>query len=36
VQIEYFDRYILPWTSRLETILKPPFGQSIFAVLRKP
>ncbi len=35
MQIEYFDRYILPWTSRLEAILKPPFGQSIFAVLKK-
>lgn len=34
-QIEYFDRYILPWTSRLEAILAPPFGQSIFAVLKK-
>ncbi len=35
-QIECFDRYVLPWTSRLEAIVKPPFGQSIFAVLRKP
>lgn len=36
LQIGIFDKCILPWTSRLEAILKPPFGQSIFAVLRKP
>ncbi len=36
VQIEWFDRYILPWTSRMEAAIKPPFGQSIFAVLKKP
>lgn len=36
MQIEFFDRYILPLTSRIEAIVKPPFGQSIFAVFRKP
>jgi len=34
-QIEIFDRYIVPWLSRLEAIEPPPFGQSLFAVLRK-
>ncbi|HXM42161.1 MAG TPA: class I SAM-dependent methyltransferase [Bryobacteraceae bacterium] len=35
-QIRVFDRCIVPSMSRLEAIAKPPFGQSIFAVLRKP
>ena len=35
-QIRVFDRYIVPWMSRLEAIARPPFGQSLFAVLRKP
>ena len=34
-QIEVFDKLIVPVTSRLETLLPPPFGQSLFAVLRK-
>jgi hypothetical protein len=35
-QIRIFDRYVVPWLSRLEEMMPPPFGQSIFAVLRKP
>jgi len=35
-QIRIFDRSIVPWMSRLEAIARPPFGQSLFAVLRKP
>jgi hypothetical protein len=35
-QIRIFDRCIAPWLSRLEGIAPPPFGQSLFAVLRKP
>jgi hypothetical protein len=35
-QIEIFDRYVVPWLSRLESLARPPFGQSLFAVLRKP
>jgi SAM-dependent methyltransferase len=35
-QIRVFDRCIVPWMSRLEAIARPPFGQSLFAVLRKP
>jgi SAM-dependent methyltransferase len=34
-QIEFFDGYIVPWMSRLEDVIHPPFGQSLFAVLRK-
>jgi SAM-dependent methyltransferase len=35
-QIAIFDRWIVPWMSRLEASVPPPFGQSLFAVLRKP
>jgi len=35
-QIRIFDRAIVPWMSRLEAIAPPRFGQSLFAVLRKP
>ena len=35
-QIRIFDRCVVPWLSRLEAIAPPPFGQSLFAVLRKP
>lgn len=34
-QIRLFDRYFVPCISRLERFVPPPFGQSIFAVLRK-
>lgn len=32
-QIELFDRLIVPSLSRVEAVVAPPFGQSIFAVL---
>jgi len=35
-QIRIFDRCIVPWMSRLEAVVPPGFGQSLFAVLRKP
>lgn len=35
-QIDVFDRYLVPVLSRLEAITPPPFGQSLFAVLKKP
>lgn len=35
-QIRLFDGCIVPWLSRLEAIVPPPFGQSLLAVLRKP
>lgn len=35
-QIKFFDRYMAPVASRMEKLLPPPFGQSIFAVLQKP
>jgi SAM-dependent methyltransferase len=35
-QIELFDKLIVPVASRVEAIVPPLFGQSIYAVLRKP
>jgi len=35
-QIDAFDRYIVPLSSRLESLVAPPFGQSLIVVLRKP
>ncbi|MGC2657802.1 MAG: class I SAM-dependent methyltransferase [Bryobacteraceae bacterium] len=35
-QIEFFDRYIVPPVSHLESVVRPPFGQSLFAVLQNP
>lgn len=34
-QIAFFDRFIVPVQSRLEALLAPPCGQSIFVVLEK-
>jgi SAM-dependent methyltransferase len=34
-QISFFDRFVVPVASRIEDIVPPPFGQSIFATLRK-
>jgi SAM-dependent methyltransferase len=35
-QIKFFDRCVVPVISRLESLVRPPFGQSLFAVLQKP
>jgi 2-polyprenyl-3-methyl-5-hydroxy-6-metoxy-1,4-benzoquinol methylase len=35
VQIEFFDRFVVPLMSRVESCIRPPFGQSLFAVLKK-
>jgi len=35
-QIEAFDRYVVPLLSRVEGLVRPPFGQSLFVVLEKP
>jgi hypothetical protein len=34
-QIRVFDSLIVPVLSRVEAVVEPPFGQSIFAVLEK-
>ncbi len=35
-QISFFDRWVAPAISRLEAVARPPFGQSLFVVLKKP
>lgn len=35
-QIEVFDRYFVPFVSRLESLVRIPIGQSLFVVLQKP
>jgi SAM-dependent methyltransferase len=35
-QIKIFDTYIVPWLSRIEAFVPPPFGQSLLVVLQKP
>ena len=35
-QIRFFDSWIVPVQSKLEALVRPPCGQSIFLVLRKP
>ena len=35
-QIRIFDRAVVPILSRVEAAVRPPFGQSLFAVLEKP
>jgi SAM-dependent methyltransferase len=35
-QIAFFDRFVIPTMSRIESGVSPPFGQSLFAVLQKP
>jgi 2-polyprenyl-3-methyl-5-hydroxy-6-metoxy-1,4-benzoquinol methylase len=35
-QIVFFDRFVVPVISRMERVIRPPFGQSLFVVLRKP
>jgi len=35
-QIEVFDRYLVPLISAAERLARPPFGQSLLAVLEKP
>lgn len=34
-QIAFFDRWVVPLQSAMESIAAPPVGQSLFAVLRK-
>ena len=34
-QIKFFDRYMVPFASRVEGWTHPPFGQSLFVVLNK-
>jgi len=33
--VRFYDRWIVPWCSRLESVLEPPMGQSLMAVAVK-
>jgi len=35
-QIKLFDNFVVPFLSAFESFTRPPFGQSLFTVLRKP
>lgn len=35
-QISFFDSLVVPVLSKLEALMPPPFGQSLFVVLKKP
>ena len=35
-QIAFFDNVVVPLMSRAEDLVRPPFGQSLFAVLERP
>ncbi len=34
--VKFYDRFVLPATKAAETLVRPPFGQSVFAVGRVP
>lgn len=34
--LRVFDRFFVPWLRRVEGVVHPPFGQSLFLVARKP
>jgi SAM-dependent methyltransferase len=35
-QVRFYDRWVIPWLRRLESIAHPPIGQSVIAVARLP
>lgn len=34
-QVRLYDRWVVPWLSKLEARWEPPFGQSLLAIVRK-
>ena len=34
--VKLYDRFVLPATRAAERVVRPPFGQSVFAVARVP
>jgi hypothetical protein len=34
--VKVYDRVVLPATKAVESVVRPPFGQSVFAVARVP
>lgn len=35
-QVRFYDRWVIPWLSRIEKIVHPPVGQSLFLIARRP
>lgn len=35
-ETEFYDRWVIPWAFRLESLVEPPMGQSLLVVARKP
>ncbi len=35
-QVRFYDRLVIPWLRRLESLIHPPIGQSLLAIARKP
>ena len=35
-QVRFYDRWVIPWLSRVEKIIHPPVGQSLFLIARRP
>lgn len=33
--LRVFDRFFVPWLRRVEAVVRPPFGQSLFLVAHK-
>ncbi len=31
-QVRFYDRFVVPWLSRLEAVMRPPFGMSLIGV----
>lgn len=35
-QVRFYDRWVIPWLSRVEKLVHPPLGQSLFLIAHKP
>ena len=35
-QVAWYDRWVIPWVRALESRVRPPLGQSLLAIARKP
>jgi SAM-dependent methyltransferase len=35
-QVRFYDRWVIPWLRRVESVVRPPIGQSLLAIARKP
>jgi SAM-dependent methyltransferase len=35
-QVRFYDRFVIPWLSRVEKFVHPPIGQSLFLIAHKP